>query len=120
VRIPSDLAFRLFGYSQGGWFWVANEQSSWGKEAGFHPFVLIADYDGGPSAVVRPRSTTNTFGIQHAAHPVDHSITCKIRKDGWVLTMLWSLRRDLISADSYSCNEPDEGLLLKLRDGAAR
>ena len=120
MGFPRDLTFRLFGFSIGAWFWVSNEQSSWGKTPGSHPFVLVGDYDGGPTATVRPRSTTNKDGIPHQAHPPDCALSCRIRHDGWVLPMLWSLRRDLITADSYSCNEPYVELLDKLRDGAAR
>lgn len=124
--LPRDLAFRLFGYSFGTWFWVVNSQSvdaakliRWSAEPGSHPFVLVADYDGGPSATVRPRSRSNKTGILHAAHPAAHSITCKIESEGWVLPMLWSLRPEAICAENYSCQEAYEQIVEKLRKGAA-
>lgn len=124
--LPPDFAFRLFGYSFGAWFWVDNDKSvdtakliHWSAEPGSHPFVLVADYDGGPTATVRPRSRSNKTGILHAAHPAAHVSTCKIEKEGWILPMLWSLPPEAICADYYSCQEPYEEIAEKLRKGAA-
>jgi len=127
MGIPKDLAFRLFGYSFGSWFWVSNDQSvdaakliHWSAESGSHPFVLVAEYDGGPVATVRPRSTSNKTGILHAAHPAAHVSTCKIEREGWILPMLWSLGPEAICADNYSCQEPYEEIAEKLKKGTAR
>ena len=118
-----DLAFRLFGHSAGSWFWVPNSESchsvierAWSNEPGHHPFVLVADYDGGPGVTVRPRSTTNDRGVEHSAHPFDHERTCKIDRPGWVLRVLWSLRTDAVCGENYSCVEPYERTLEALRE----
>jgi hypothetical protein len=127
MGIPQDLAFRLFGYSFGAWFTVANSESvhsiklrRWDPKPGFHPFVLVADYDGGPTATVRPRSASRERGIEHLAHPVDHSTTCRIDKEGWIVPVLWSLRSESIGSDSYSCQEPYNEIVEKLKMGADR
>lgn len=120
----SDLAFRLFGHSLGTWFWVPNDQTlhaiterRWSEKEGSHPFVLVFDYDGGPSATVRPRSTTSDRGLDHLAHPADCAVSCKIDRRGWILRVLWSLRADALSADHYSCVEPYEDIVTALKDG---
>jgi hypothetical protein len=123
MGILPDLAFRLFGHSGGTWFWVPNDQSAhsiterrWSDEPGRHPFVLVADYAGGPGVTVRPRSTTNDRGVEHFAHPADHEQTCKIGRKGWVLRVLWSLQTDAVCAENYSCVEPYEEILEALRN----
>lgn len=126
MGIPEDLAFRLFGHSFGTWFWVANSQSvhpqkliRWNPDPGTHPFVLVADYDGGPTATVRARSKTSRRGIPHDPHPPDCSPTCKITEVGRIVPLLWSLGPEAICADNYSCVEPYGEILKKLRTGAA-
>jgi hypothetical protein len=123
VKNLDELAFRLFGHSEGAWFWVPNHESrhaiterAWSIEPGRHPFVLVAEYAGGPGATVRPRSTTNKKGVKHCAHPHDHERTCKIDEPGWVLYLLWSLPSDAVCADNYSCVEPYEQILEALKD----
>src|SRR5436853_3622109 len=110
-----DLAFQLYGRSFGTWFWIANKQSvhptkliRWNPDPGSHPFVLIADYDGGPAATVRPRSKSSSRGIRHDAHPDDCSSDCKIREDGRIVPVLWSLGPHAICPENYSCVEPYE------------
>jgi hypothetical protein len=127
MPIAKDLAFRLFGHSFGTWFWVANSQSvhpvkliRWNPAQGTHPFVLVADYDGGPAATVRPRSKSSKNGIKHHAHPPDCSPSCKIRDEGRIVPLLWSLGPGAICAENYSCQEPYEEILEKLRNGAAQ
>jgi hypothetical protein len=125
MGIPEDLEFRLFGHSLGTWFWVANSQSlhpvkrmRWNPRPGTHPFVLISDYTGGPAATVRARSKSSTQGIQHNAHPRGHSRTCKIREPGHIVEPLWSLGPAALCAENYSCQEPYEEILAKLRNRA--
>jgi hypothetical protein len=127
MDIAKDLAFRLFGHSLGTWFWVANSQSlhpgkriRWNPGQGTHPFVLVTDYDGGPAATVRARSRSSDQGIPHAAHPRDHSLSCKIKDEGRIVPPLWSLGPDAICAENYSCQEPYEEILEKLRNGATQ
>ncbi len=122
-----EVAFRLFGYEMGAWFWIANSQSvnsrtglRWDQKPGSHPFVLIAPYDGGPTAVTRPRSAHGRRGIHHQAHPPDCSKSCKIRQEGWIQHVLWTLSGQVICLDNHSCNEPYEEILRKLRSGARK
>jgi hypothetical protein len=91
-------------------------ERAWSGKPGYHPFVLVFDYEGGPSATVRPRSTTNRRGIEDVAHPADHERTCKIRERGWILHVLWSLGADAICAENYSCVEPSERIVESLRN----
>lgn len=121
-----ELAFRIFGRSFGTWFWVPNSQAvnpakllRWDEREGTHPFVLVADYDGGPAAAVRPRSLSSPSGIAHDGHPPGHALSCKIDKKGRIVPVLWSLGPDAICAANYSCTEPYEEILQKLRDGAS-
>lgn len=111
MRIPEDLAFRLFGYSAGSWFWVPNEQSGWSGQPGSHPFVLTAAYDGGPTATTRARSTTSRDGIAHRAHPLGHVTNCGIKKPGWIQHLRWTVGPDAICAENYSCGEPYDEIL---------
>lgn len=126
MGIPEDLAFRLFGHAFGTWFWVANSQSvhpgkliRWNPGQGTHPFVLVAEYDGGPTATVRARSKSSRQGIQHSAHPSGHSPSCKIREEGRIVAPLWSLGPAALCTENYSCQEPYEEIVAKLRNGAA-
>jgi hypothetical protein len=119
-----DLAYTMFGSSIGAWYWISNSQSvhpakgiRWNPAQGTHPFVLIADFDGLSPAVVRGRSTTWRSNFDHSAHPRRHEDTCKIDAPGWIGTM-WSLKAEVICRENYSCVEPYEEVLDKLRSGA--
>src|SRR5262249_3806180 len=88
----------------------------WDPRPGTHPFVLVADYDGGPAATVRPRSASSMEGIRHDAHPSSWSPTCKIDRKGRIVPPLWSLAPDALCPDNYSCVEPYDEILAKLSE----
>lgn len=120
-----QLAFKLFGHRLGSWFWIANSlsvhprlQHRWDLKPGDHPFILMADVDGGLAVPVRARSLSNRTGLAHAAHPNRHSPSCRIRRDGWIVRKAWSLRTEVLKEEYFSCVEPDEAVLTQLREMA--
>jgi hypothetical protein len=113
---PFDgLSFRLFGADPGAWYLLANEETlhsatgkPWSRNPGRHPWVLISEYSGGPTARMRPRTSTGGSGLVHKRHPPSCEETCRINKPGWIPTIVFSIKGSLLRDEDFSCNEPDQ------------
>lgn len=114
MGVPEDLAFRLFGHSCGTWFLVDDAVSGWSLKSGKHPMMLTAEYSGGPTAVCRPRTTSHPSRFAHDAHPLGHTRTCVIDKNGWLVQIPLTITSDVICAANYSCREEGLALLARL------
>ena len=124
MGVFDDLAFRLFGFATGAWFWLANSQTvdhrtgkRWDEKQGTHPWVLTAEYAAGPVARVRPRSTSVKRGISHQPHPSNCATNCRIKKPGWIPAVRWSIKASALTETDFSCNEPYEDIVRKLEAG---
>src|SRR4051812_4028545 len=125
MSLLSDLAFRWFGHDFGTWYWVPNDKSAnaftgepWStKVGGSHPFVIVVDYLGGPAVTVRGRSTSQQQGLAHKAHPPACALNCRINENGWIKGFLYTLQVAALTAEAYSCGEPYEDILARLRQG---
>jgi hypothetical protein len=122
-----DLEARVFGHRAGDWYWLANSLSvnqetglRWDLKQGTHPFVLVTDYTGGPSARSRARSAHYRSDFAHPPHPSDCSPTCKIKMKGWIQKVRWPLKASALDARWFSCHEPDEDVVARLRHEGSR
>jgi hypothetical protein len=106
---------QVFGrWEVGTWFQINDSLIGWRKGVE-RPFVIFTDYDGGPLADARPRSTTSRSAFEHVAHGLRHEAGCQIDRDGWIhVDVVASLPADLLPS-SYSCTEPDDMAVDRLR-----
>lgn len=121
-----DLLYRLFGLDAGSWFWLSNEDSAhaasfarWDPKPGKHPFMLM-EACVGAQVSSRPRSANNVSKFPHPAHRDSlrahtcESATCRIDKAGWIQRVRWPLKSRVLTADAFSCVEPNAESLIAL------
>jgi len=103
----------------GAWFKGDDSAIGWsGKPS--RRFLLVAPYEGGPSARMAPRSKQQ-LGNQltfHSAHPHDHQPGCGIDSNGYIVLRSFAVHRDCISR--YYCDDPDATLITTLREAARK
>jgi hypothetical protein len=111
--------FESSEFEPGAWF-KANDAAIGGPGKPARRFVLVARYEGGPSVRMAPRSSQtpppSVKYVAHLAHPSRHESGCAIGVDGYI-----TLRSNPIHFDdiaSYSCHDPDDALVAKLRQAA--
>src|SRR5262249_4627922 len=106
---------RQFGRWQTGTWFEINDGflgEPWkGKD---RPFVLAADYEGGPLALGRPRRASRKSNFPRAAHDARHEPTCQIDCGGWINRVRAPLEADWLPA-AYRCTEPESSVIERLR-----
>jgi hypothetical protein len=109
-----ELRRQFARWEVGTWFEINDGLIGW-KKGVDRPFVIFTDYDGGPLADARPRSSTNPSTFQHAAHEAHHEPGCRIDRDGWIhLQVVVSLNSELLET-TYACTETDVATVNRLK-----
>jgi hypothetical protein len=110
----SNLRFLLQNYPAGSWFYITD--TFWSDKERPRPFILAAEWTGGPLVQLFPRSTQPQrprSGMAHNAHPVGHEPGCEVNKPGWIVWRRLSCASDQID-NAYSCTEPDMAVISAL------
>jgi hypothetical protein len=109
-----ELRRQFARWEVGTWFEINDAVIGW-KKGVDRPFVIFTDYDGGPLADTRPRSSTTRSTFEHAAHEPHHEAGCRIDRDGWIhVQAVASMRAELLET-AYACTEPDTTTVNRLK-----